>query len=202
MKTLKKTPVAILVMLVVIALSSIFGCYRSLLELKDAAEAYFDVSSNVDLAGGSIQRELETICAVTINFKTIASRYLDVSDSRLTTLTLARQSLSEAVGVGEKYIAAMRLREAVDAVNESLEGYKMNSTDKGFRDSLYDDIQAAYARIERSSYNDAASEFNMALTSFPGYYLVGWMSIPTLESFGDMPSVGAVSEETTYFAND
>ena len=43
----------------------------------------------------------------------------------------------------------------------------MNTTDRGFRASLYEDINSTLDRISHNGYNAAAQKFNNILNAFP-----------------------------------
>lgn len=182
MKLLTKTPVAAIIMIAVIILSALFGCRRSLLKEQKTVENYF--FNGIDGDGYSIQNDLETICATSVNMKTIASRYIEVTDPLITEMTNARQALTDAHTVSEKYTAAMNLYDAVTTLYNSLDPNMMNSTDKGFRASLYDDITSAMQRISHNGYNDAAREFNSILESFPAKYIAKLVGIEPAQLYG------------------
>lgn len=182
MKLLTKTPVAAIIMIAVIILSALFGCRRSLLKEQKTVENYF--FNGIDGDGYSIQNDLETICATSVNMKTIASRYIEVTDPLITEMTNARQTLTDARTVSEKYTAAMNLYDAVTTLYNSLDPNMMNSTDKGFRASLYDDITSAMQRISHNGYNDAAREFNSILECFPAKYIAKLVGIEPAQLYG------------------
>ncbi len=182
MKTLKKTPTAIIIMLAVILTSGVLGCRRSLLSLRKAAEDYFYSGENGD--GDSIQSDLEYIGATASNFKTIAVRYIDSDDRLISELNSARSALASASTIPEKHAAASELFDAVTALHGALDPKVMNSTDRSFRSSLYDDINSAMLRISHSGYNDAAREFNSILDSFPASLISGLVGIEPIQLYG------------------
>lgn len=162
-------------MIIVILLSSLFGGRRSLLKEQNAVEDYFFNGAGGD--GYSIQDDLEYIGATANNFKTVAVRYIANDDPLITSLTEARLALASAKTIPDKYVAATRLYDAVAALHASLDTNKMNSTDKGFRASLYDDINSAMQRISHNGYNDAAREYNAILESFPAKFIAKFVGI-------------------------
>ena len=177
MKLLKKTPVAILIMVVVILASGLLGCRRSLLSERKSAEDLF-------YSGESIQNDLEYIGATAGNLKTIALRYMDADDLLITDLNDARSALTSAKSISEKYEAAQRLFDAVTNVHDALDPNKMNSTDKSFRASLYDDIKSAMQRISHSDYNDKAREFNELLEHYPAKLIADVVGIEPIQLYG------------------
>lgn len=182
MEILKKSPVAITIMIIAILLSGLLGCRHSLLRERKAAEDYFYNGSDGD--GYSIQSDLEYIGATANNLKTVAVRYIDSADPLITALTEARGSLSAAKNISEKYTAASNLFDAVSALHDSLDESKMNSTDKGFRSSLYDDIKSAMQRISHNGYNDAARDFNSILEGFPAKFVAKLTGINQIQLYG------------------
>lgn len=169
-------------MLAVILTSSVLGCRRSLLSVRNAAEDYF--YSGEDGDGNSIQSDLEYMVATASNFKTIAVRYKDSSDQLISELNDARLALASAKTISEKYVAASELFDAVTALHGALDPNEMNSTDKSFRSSLYDDITSAMQRISHNGYNDAAREFNSLLESFPASFISRFVGIEPIQLYG------------------
>lgn len=182
MKYLKKTPVAIFIMLITILLSGLFGCQKSLLKLQKNAEDFF--YSGEDGDGNSIQSDLEYIGATANNLKTIALRYIDADDARIKDLNSARSALTSSKTISDKYSASQTLFDAVTALYDCLDPNEMNSTDKSFRSSLYDDIKSAMQRISHNSYNDVAREFNSLLKQFPAKAIAELMGIKEIQLYG------------------
>lgn len=168
-------------MVAVILASGVLGCRRSLLSVRKTAEDRF---YNGDGDGSSIQSDLEYIGATANNLKTIAVRYIDSNDKTITDLTEARAALASTKTISDKYAAAQRLYDAVTALHDALDPDKMNSTDKNFRSSLYDDIRSAMQRISHSDYNDAAREFNSLLDRFPAKLVADVAGIEPLPLYG------------------
>lgn len=182
MKLLTKLPIAILIMVVAILASGLLGCRKSLLSLRKSAEDFFYSGENGD--GNSIQSDLEYIGATANNMKTIAVRYIDPGDKLIEDLNESRSALASAKTISEKYEAAQALFDAVTALHDSLDPNIMNSTDKSFRSSLYDDIKSAMQRISHNGYNDAAREFNETLEHFPAKFISGLVGIKPIQLYG------------------
>ena len=182
MKLLTKTPVAIIIMVVVILASGMLGCRKSLLSARKTAEDYFYSGEGGD--GDSIQSDLEYIGATANNLKTIALRYKDADDQLIIDLNTTRSALTSSKTISAKYEAAQKLFDAVTALHDSLDPDKMNPTDKGFRASLYDDIKSAMQRISHNGYNDAAREFNDILEHFPAKLIADIAKVEPLQLYG------------------
>ena len=162
MKLLKKRPAAILIMIAAMLLSVFIGGRRSLDAERERIQEYFYTIPD----GYSIQSELDYISATVNNFKTVATRYIEADDAYIVQLNEARAKLSAAETVSDKHEAAGELHAIVTALYGHLDPArfpKMNSTDKSFRQSLYDDIVSAMQRIEENAYNRMADEFNEML---------------------------------------
>lgn len=170
-----------MIMIAAIILSSLIGGRRSLLKEQKAVEDFFYNGPDGD--GYSIQSDLEYIGATANNLKTIALRN-DVSESLISSLTEARQTLSAAKSISEKYVAASLLFDAVTAIYNGFDLGHMNSTDLGFRSSLYDDISSAMQRISHNGYNDAAREFNALRNEFPAKLIAGFFGIAPAQIYG------------------
>ena len=177
MKLLKKTPVAILIMIAVILASGVLGCRRSLFTARNEVEDCF-------YSGESIQNDLEYMSATANNLKTIALRYIDADNLLITDLNDARSALTSEKSISGKYEEAQKLFDAVTALHDALDPEKMNSTDKSFRASLYDDIKSAMQRISHNSYNDKAREFNELLEHFPAKLIAELVGIGPMQLYG------------------
>jgi len=96
-----------------------------------------------------------------------------------------RRQLSDAETAGEKREAVNALYSTVTALYDALDPavYKMNSIDKSYRTSLYDDISSAMQRIEANAYNAEASEFNALLDDFIPRIIASLAGIQPLELF-------------------
>ena len=160
MELLKKRPIAILIMLGAMVLSVFIGGRRSLQAAREEIMEYFYTGS--DGSSYSIQDDLEYISATAGNLKTVALRYMDGSDPYIVQLNDSRATLDDAQTPEEKADAANQLFGVVSALYAHLDPaeYRMNSTDKSFRSSLYEDISSAMQRIAENEYNTLAEEFN------------------------------------------
>ena len=168
MKLLTKTPVAVIIMIVSIVLSAVLGCGRSLKKERSNVENYFYNGEDGD--GYSIQNDIETLCANVNNLKVIALRYTDSVpglEEKITAMTDARRALTEVKNIGDKYAAVQEVAARVTEVYNALIPEDMNTTDRGFRASLYEDINSTLDRISHNGYNAAAQKFNDILNAFP-----------------------------------
>ena len=161
-------------------LSVFIGGRRSLSEERRRVEALFytDPESSI-----SIQSDLEYIGATASNLRTVALRYLSADDPYIVQLNSCRNALDAAITLEDKHDAAAELFGVVEALYTYLDPaqHKMNSTDKSFRNSLYEDFQSAMKRMEENEYNVSAREFNEMLgSSFTGFIadLTGIDEIP------------------------
>ena len=162
MELLKKRPIAILIMIAVMALSILIGGRRSLAAERARVEALFYAAPDNSI---SIQSDLEYIGATANNLKTVALRYISADDPYIVQLNTLRTTLDHAKTTEEKYDAATELFFVVEALYIHLDpdAFRMNSTDKSFRNSLYEDIRSAMKRMEENEYNEEARAFNEML---------------------------------------
>lgn len=183
MKWLNKRPVAFAFLAVVILFSSIVGSYRSVLSLRQQTEQVFLQGERGD--GLSIAHDLEARVRFSGNLATVARRYLDSGDTRLTELQSAADALAAAQTPSEKYQANRELDTAFQAVYEALEGQTLSKTDSDYRIRLRADFHSRNVTISHDAYNGLAQEFNQkVLGSFPAGALASATGIAPLELYG------------------
>ena len=88
-------------------------------------------------------------------------------EEKITAMTDARRALTEVKNIGDKYAAVQEVAARVTEVYNALIPEDMNTTDRGFRASLYEDINSTLDRISHNGYNAAAQKFNDILNAFP-----------------------------------
>ncbi len=182
MKLLKTRPIAILILIVSIILSTLLGSSRSLKAARSKVEDYFYTAGETELEGYSINGDLKYMDATAGNLITVAKRSID-GDPALTALENARGVYGSASTIREKYEAMKQLVEATENVYQTLDPNKMKTADREFRSSLHDDILSAKQRIAHNDYNDLAREFNEMLKGFPTAQLARLLGVEPVQLF-------------------
>ena len=162
MKLLKKTPVAVIIMLAAVLLSFFFGSVYSLSRERGAIMDGFESGTDEIV---SIQYELDYIAQNARNLVSIAGNYPDMADS-----DAKAAALNELVPAVETFLA-------------SLNPADMKPVDRDYHSTIGSDINASLSRISSSSYNDAVAEFNERLESFPVNLTAGLFGVTALEPF-------------------
>lgn len=149
---------AVLVTILVIALSILFGAHRSLTAAKADVEAVF--YNGVDGSGHSIQNDLQDCMTIAENLQVVAGRYLTDADTELSALTGAITQLQEAAGPGEKFAASRVLGERAETLMKRLDSVRMAKKDLGYLQGFRVDLASIRDTMSRDSYNALADEFN------------------------------------------
>lgn len=167
MKFLKKRSVAIIITVVVIILSTVFGVHRS---LGHEARAVADQFSGgvYDTAQGytrpSIRGQLDKRKDASLGLITIANNYEGVSD-RADTLRVVRNRLVDALheeklNPSELYTINSGLQTAFDNLYKALESCDLDDKDRIDIEAYSSTFSGAASVIEKSGYNDTVREFN------------------------------------------
>lgn len=181
MKILRKRPIAWSITIITI-ITAIWGLGGSKLsnQAKQATEVFYQGVNNDGL---SINHDLDRRADAAYNLYTVASRYLDATDTQLTKLLQARDQLMKAAGIADKYTANVLLDEAATAVYDQLVNYPLNEADQGFRQSLMTELASANATISHDGYNTVATDFNNLRNSFPAILISKLCGIDQLDYF-------------------
>lgn len=163
----KTTAVGALVMTGLLLVSLPLGVNRSLGKLReDAKLQYYGDQTGYAIYQGVDERE-----AAAKNMITVARRYTDQNPA----LTEAVDELEYQVKVSENTYddfsaeaeANRKMGEAAQALYEQLEQTELSEKDAKYPRELIAQMDAEQDKIDRSSYNDAAREFNARLEKFP-----------------------------------
>lgn len=181
MKLLKKTPVAVIIMLAAVLLSFFFGSVYSLSRERGAIMDGFESGTDEIV---SIQYELDYIAQNARNLVSIAGNYPDMADSdALGQTDTALNELTSAKSVSAKAAALDKLVSAAEILLASLNPADMKPVDRDYHSTIGSDVKASLSRISSSSYNDAVAEFNERLDSFPVNLTAGLFGVTALEPF-------------------
>jgi hypothetical protein len=164
----KKNIVAAVIMTGVLVLSIPLGVNRSLSKVRDEAmgDYYYDST------GFAVYDGLETRVDTASNLLSLAEKYKSGNES----LMLLCNDLEGAIHVCKnteyedfqaEAEANQKLGEAAEALAEALKQEDLSERDAKYPDSLMSLMRSEQDKIERSSYNDKAREYNAMLEAFP-----------------------------------
>ena len=178
---IKSRTFAAAVMVLLIAVSTWFGAYRSLHGLyNELSDAFYQ---GVDGDGLSIQNDLEDMMTLSDNLSVVARRNLGADAAAVAELSDARTALSDAKTPAAKYRAAAGLVRAVTAVYSELDPDKLSDSDARYRESLYTDIVSLDRKIGHDGYNHLVDEYNQKISAFPANLLSKLTFVPEGEYY-------------------
>lgn len=171
--------IAIPIMIIMIILGTFLGGYRSLNSLYKKVDKVF--YQGVDGDGIGIASDLNDRINTSINLISIAKGYdQDVRvEAAITAVNSAKDALSSAATIGDKYQANIALTEATEELHKALgnESLQLSEKDAGYRDSLYNQLSSRNDTISHDGYNDSAVEYNNALQEFPASFFTSLFGI-------------------------
>lgn len=168
---MKSTKTAWAVTAVVVALSAILGCNRSLAHLHGQA-----VMVSIQGSGGySILTDCQDMVNTARNLSTVAQKYLPADDPSITKLEALCTQLEDLGQRGDMAVrekTVLELRAACRDLQAELSPHgQVTEKDRGYLSGFDVDLDAAMARMEKDPYNAAARDFNRAKGRFPANVL-------------------------------
>jgi len=161
---LKKYKTATLISTVVIIASILLGTGRSLRALKAEVDAAFYNGVNADSL--SIQNDLNERLDLSYSLTTLAGKYL--SDSSRDDVLAAREKLTNADGITDKYDANEELTDATQALISALQDVTLSEEDEKSLQRLDANLRSRNDTISHDGYNQLAEQFNTdVLGAFP-----------------------------------
>ena len=159
------------------------GEHTSLTALRDEANS----SYYYDQTGFAIYEGIENREAAASNMITVAERYTDENPA----LTSLIGDLDYAVDYsqncwdGDSGLAEANqlMGQAAQALYEELKNTQLSETDEKYPDQLLAQMESEQDKINRSSYNEDAREFNARLEKFPVNLLRGVAGVEPLATF-------------------
>lgn len=180
---LKKRSGAVTVLILVIVLSTLFSCHRSLTKKQDKIEAILTTGS--DGSGIGINSDLEKRVDYSRNLVKVAQKYQGL-DREITALSNACDALvARDGGAAEAYSLNEDLSDAAQDLYLAMEGL-LAEKDEEYRQSLYANILSRNDTIshEAAKYNEKALDFNSILHTFPANILKYPSFVKECELFG------------------
>ena len=179
----KSSVIGACVLAATLVLAVPLGVHTSLTALRDEANS----SYYYDQTGFAIYEGIENREAAASNMITVAERYTDENPA----LTSLIGDLDYAVDYsqncwdGDSGLAEANqlMGQAAQALYEELKNTQLSETDEKYPDQLLAQMESEQDKINRSSYNEDAREFNARLEKFPVNLLRGVAGIETLTTF-------------------
>ena len=152
----KRSFIGACVMLVAIVVALPLGVHTSLTKLREEAES----SYYYDKTGFAIYQGMEEREATANNLITVAKRYTQTNPA-----------------------LAPLIEELDYAVREELKKTELSESDQKYPDQLIAQMESEQDKINRSSYNEDAREFNARLDKFPVKLLLPFAGVQPLGTY-------------------
>ena len=167
---LKNRKVAMLICVVVVALSILAGARRSISEVIAETESAFVYG--VDGDGKSIYHDLGSRVQLANNLATVAERYLDADDTLVANVRDAAKRLERETSPSRCYDLNVQLENAVTDLNAALLNEELSSADEGYREGIMTDLTSYAYIISHDAYNERVRElYEETLGKFPARIL-------------------------------
>lgn len=197
----KQNLIAAAVMAGLILLAMPLGVAHSLDDLRDDAEGqYYSDQAGYSISDGITRRQ-----EAATNLLTVAGRYVDDHEE----LSYYWDWLNSAIVASQKNYDLSQeaqlnaeMGQAAEELAAALEGIELESRDQKYPDQLIAQMQSEQDKIQRSSYNDSARDFNRRLTVFPVSLLRPLLSVDELQPFDEEAVRQAVLEDDMDFIED
>lgn len=155
---LKNRKVAMLICVIVVALSILGGARRSIREVIAETESAFVYGVNGD--GKSIYHDLGTRAQLANNLAAVAERYLDADDSLIQAVRTNADQLSRETSPSRCYDLNARLEQSVQDLNAALLNEPLTETDEGYREGILTDMTSYAYIISHDGYNEEVRKLN------------------------------------------
>lgn len=173
-------------MAAMILISVPLGIYRSFARLReDAMDSYY-----YDRTGYAVYQGIENRREAAKNLLTVAQRYADGNsslDPYIDELEYREKYMSQLYdfqGFSQEVEANLQLGEAFQALCGEMERVELSERDKNYLENFTALMESEQDKLERSSYNDGAIEYNQKLDSFLTSLLGGLVGVKPMGVFG------------------
>ena len=179
----KSSVIGACVLAAAVVLSVPLGVHTSLTSLREEA----NLSYYYDKTGFAIWEGVENREAAASNMITVAERYTSENPA-LTgligdleyTVRLAQNSYGDFAGEAQ---ANQMMTGAAQALYDGLKNTQLSEEDEKYPDQLLAQMKSEQDKINRSSYNDEAREFNARLGKFPVNLLLPVVGVEPLATY-------------------
>lgn len=160
-----------------------WGVHNSLTQLRENAEG----SYYYDNTGFAIYDGIESREAAANNLITLARKYTDVNTNLVGLIDEldynVRLSQNSYGDFEEESQANQAMGQTAQALYEELKKTELSEADQKYPDQLIAQMESEQDKINRSSYNEDAREFNARLEKFPVNLLRGVAGVSSLATF-------------------
>lgn len=179
----KKSIVGACVMVAMILAAVPWGVHNSLTGLRETAEnSYY-----YDNTGYAIYEGIDNREAAANNLITLARKYTDANTNLVGLIDeldyAVRLSENSYDDMEEESLANQAMGDAAQALYEELKNTELSEADAKYPEQLIAQMESEQDKINRSSYNDDAREFNARLEKFPVNLLRGLAGVSPLITF-------------------
>lgn len=179
----KSSVIGACVLAATLVLAVPLGVHTSLTALRDEANS----SYYYDQTGFAIYEGIENREAAASNMITVAERYTDENPALTSLIGDLDYALdySQNCWDGDSGLAEANqlMGQAAQALYEELKNTQLSETDEKYPDQLLAQMESEQDKINRSSYNEDAREFNARLEKFPVNLLRGVAGVEPLATF-------------------
>lgn len=170
-------------MIAMILVAVPWGVHNSLTQLRENAEG----SYYYDNTGFAIYDGIESREAAANNLITLARKYTDVNTDLVGLIDEldynVRLSQNSYGDFEEESQANQAMGQTAQALYEELKKTELSEADQKYPDQLIAQMESEQDKINRSSYNEDAREFNARLEKFPVNLLRGVAGVSPLATF-------------------
>lgn len=159
---------AVVVAVLVIAFSVLFGAHRSLVSVRGDVLTVYELGANAD--GHSVSADLDVRASTCANLYKVAAKYLDEESAEMQALKAA-YTLAQSEGA-DRRSADQALDAAAQAVYVAMSGQPVTEQDTQYVSGFLSELSSRAFSIANDPYNAMAFSFNHdVLGSFPANLL-------------------------------
>ena len=186
MTVFQKRSTALVLTIVVVALSLCFGVWRSAEQQRKQIEAGFVNGFDQSGSDDSLQSYLNGRISVASNLLKVAARSSLQNSAYTNDVQQARDALSDARTPSEKYVANQELERSCQALIQALKNTSLSAADLSYVEGFLSELQSYQDLIERDPYNAQVDRFNQeTLSAFPVCLFRYILPIHTAEKFAE-----------------
>ena len=177
MNILRKRPVAAIICVIVIALSTIYSAHRSLgAKVRELTDSFYTgvYSEEQDRTLRSISSQLDKRCEAANGLVALSEKYVgEIGDEKAADiLRNSRLNLMKSTDITEKYLRNKDIDAAFNSLHAELEMLDLPERDTAMLEEYTGIFRGAQTLINSSGYNEAVRSFERnTLGAFPANIL-------------------------------
>lgn len=144
--------IAVFICAAVVVISTYASARHNLANIADTARSAF--IDGHDGSGYSIYADLQKRVALSRNFHTVASRYIDTDDPMMKALDRSSRALDGEKSPRAAFCANEDLNKAIIDLDRALMEQDLSETDESYRIGIITDLNSYEAAISHDGYND------------------------------------------------